>query len=236
VTPVVFVMGTWGLSQSWWRPSSPLAQAFGAKGIPTFTEPFKWSGELGGIVGYPSDPEEEFNDRQLTPWMVAGHALRWYCRAQGWGERAVHAVAHSHGLQVLAFAAAFGQHFATAISVSGPIRHDMRPVRLKARPMIDRWLHLYDPEDLTIIEGEFLDGHIGPVYELPEADLNLRIAGFGHSGILEAPTAWTERHLFDYFLSVGPLLPPSRPLQDRPSADQPEVPEASAASPDADAP
>lgn len=197
-TPIVFVFGTWGLKDHWWRVGSPLSDECERRGLPVLTPRFKWSGELGGTaIHYPSDPDDDF-PKPVTPWLVAGWALRWYCQALA-GEQPVHAIGHSHGNQVIAFAASYGQRFKTWLSISCPVRRDMQRVRRKARGNVERWIQTYDVADTTIIEGQFFGGSLTPTYEIPEADLSIPCLGYGHSGLLERLTAWTDIGLWEFF-------------------------------------
>jgi pimeloyl-ACP methyl ester carboxylesterase len=194
---VVVVHGTFGRSQGWHREGSPLWTALVDRGFRPIR--FLWSGVLAGVPTLLSDCDDElFGQAQLLPWLCAGEKLELFCRVNGL-ERP-HVVCHSHGLQVLSFAAALGQRFDTVLSLSGPIRGDMQAVRQAARPNINRLVHTFDPAgDRTIREGMWFDGRVSTSLELPEADLNIPARGYGHSGLTTAVTGWSELDLWDYF-------------------------------------
>lgn len=204
-TPILFCHGTYGRGARWHREGSPLWAAFVARGFTPLT--FLWSGALAGVpTKLAADPFTPYADGKLLPWCSAGEKLRMFCQLHGL-ERP-HVVSHSHGLQVVAFAAASGQRFATALSISGPPRLDMAPVRAIARPNIGRWIQTFDPDpasDPTIHEGMLFDGGVSLSLELPEGDLSLPVPEHGHSGLLERITTWTAMKLFDYF-TAAPLL------------------------------
>jgi hypothetical protein len=171
VTPLLTVHGTWGLDHSqWWRPESLTMQRalrLGCK-LPDAADPFLWSGDLG-ITDH-------------APWQVAAHALIWYCAAKAL-ERP-HVWTHSHGLQVVAYAAAWGQRFGELLDVSGPPRRDMDPIYEQARPNIARWCHVYDEGDMVIEQGQI--GTLGPTRLTADlADENVKVDDhYGHSGLL----------------------------------------------------
>ena len=209
MTPTILLHGTWGLDDLWWRPGSAFAREAERHGVhlPAGWPPFKWSGALGGLptVGAPADPSGRFPEPQLAPWEVAGYHLALYARLVG-GGGPVNLLTHSHGLQVGAFAAVYaadlGVRIEVFLSISGPIRRDMQRVRRAAMDNIGRWIQVADHEnDKTIRQGEFLDGAVGWVYELPEpGTVNVR-ASYGHSGLFEERNfpAWEALSLWTYF-------------------------------------
>jgi len=155
---------------------------------------YLWSGILAGVpTTLPGDPRESAwgaDQGALLPWLDAGEKLRWYCQAQWLESPSV--ICHSHGLQVVTYAAARGQRFGTVLSLSGPVRRDLQRARRAARGNIGRWVQVTDPtgKDRTILEGEAFDGEVGWHLDLPEADLNLSAPGQGHSGLTVDVGAW----------------------------------------------
>lgn len=207
---MIVVHGTWGLNDPWWKAGSALRLFLEAKGLPVVSPDYKWTGELGGTpsVTYPPDPAEPFGHRWLTPWLIAGRALLAHARAYVNPKYPrVHLITHSHGLQVGAFACAFGLGVDTFLSISGPPRRDMAAVRAAARPNIARWVQTYDDDprrDPTIREGMLFDGGVSRSLALPEADANVPAPGHGHSGLTVTPLAWLDLRLLDYF--AAPVL------------------------------
>jgi len=172
----------------------------GRRGFAVFD--FLWSGLLAGVpTTLPGDPRESTtgaDQGDLLPWLDAGEKLRLYCQANGLECPAV--ICHSHGLQVVTYAAARGQRFSSVLSLSGPVRKDMQRARRAARGRITRWVQVTDPtgQDVTIRAGEMFDGHLGWELVLPEADLNIESLGSGHSGLLAQfdEKEWTDLGLW----------------------------------------
>jgi hypothetical protein len=108
---------------------------------------------------------------ELQLWKSEGEKLALFCQRLGLERPWV--FSHSHGLQLVAYAAAgtdfvFAQRFATAISLSGVVRDDMTWTRQRAAAHIERWVQIVDPDDDQIIrEGQMFDGRLGWQYELP---------------------------------------------------------------------
>src|SRR5205823_893376 len=119
------------------------------------------SGYCGGVPGpviVPPSSRELKGSLEL--WRSEGEKLHLFCRAASL--EAPHAICHSHGLQLVAFAADGGQRFGTVISLSGPVREDMAWTRQRARGNIETWIHVVDPSggDRRIGEGEAFDGEV----------------------------------------------------------------------------
>lgn len=174
---LVVVHGTWGLDRGWWRAESLLMQAAVRAGcvLPDPADPYLWSGELGV--------------RDHGPWTSAAHALIWYCAAKQL-ERP-NLLTHSHGIQVAAYAAAWGQKFGLVVDVSGPPRFDMEAVYAAAKANIAHWMHVWNEGDMVILEGQVGAGRPeGYIRTMAAADQNVEIPrGFGHSGLLDDVTA-----------------------------------------------
>lgn len=189
MNPLILVHGTWSRHSDWHHPGSPLWKALQGRGY-TVLE-FRWSGYCGGVPGpVIVPPSTDQLKGTLELWRSEGEKLALYC--QRLGLEAPHVISHSHGLQVVAFAASgsgglvLAQQFGTVLSLSGPVREDMTLIRGWARSHIRRWIQVTDPtgEDTTILEGEAFDGHLGWVLALPEADQNIEAPGAGHSGLV----------------------------------------------------
>jgi hypothetical protein len=105
---------------------------------------------------------------------------------------------------VALLAAASGLRIRRLVTVSTPVRGDMVDAIIKARPNIERWLHVYDPtlKDRMQVLGELGDGRLGWKRSFPAADVNVSMAGAGHSGVLTKPEwfpQWKTRSLVDFF-------------------------------------
>lgn len=202
--PLVLVHGTWGRADPWHLAGSELRGEAEAHGLAVHD--FLWSGILGGVImpgiWPPEDPHERWSTPRLAPWLEAGEKLGLFCRLRGL-ERP-HVLSHSHGLQVVAYAAAKGQAFDTWISVAGPVRRDMQRVRRAARPNVRRWIQFVDPlDDQVIREGELFDGELDcRTYAIPEADGTVLTPASGHSGIVGSASARSSADLWGYLLGL----------------------------------
>ena len=143
--------------------------------------PFVWSTNLGGL--------NPFSKGDLLVWEAAGHSLYSYIvpplapKMRIPPEHTV-IVSHSHGLQVVLYAASLGLQIDTLIDVAGPVRGDMMPVAEQARPHIRRWHHVHaGRRDKWQLGGQFLDGVLGFVREHPLAQ-NVAIKDANHGDVL----------------------------------------------------
>lgn len=197
------VMGTHGFrgeeklsSTQWYHPESPHAKFMVEQGFDYIepSEPFIWSSDLNGAgVVLAGDH---------TDWIAGGYALRDHLQpavapnAIPLADRNI--IAHSHGLQVVAYALArAGLRINTLITVGSPIREDMKEIYQRMRVNLRYWLHLYsDKTDHMQWFGELFDGHTGIVRVAALADRNDFTPSVGHSGILFEPEdfhLWLDR-------------------------------------------
>src|SRR3990167_1880321 len=121
-----------GRAQAWHQPGSALWRACEARGLTPIQ--FRWSGYCGGVPGpviVPPDTDDLKGALRL--WQSEGEKLALFC--QRLGLEAPDVISHSHGLQVVAFAASgvgglcMAQRFGTVPSLSGPVRRGMAWVR-----------------------------------------------------------------------------------------------------------
>jgi hypothetical protein len=209
-TPILILFGTWGRAQQWYKPNSPLWTALEARGFSPIVCP--WSGFLGGYHHPIIVPPASDIRGTLELWRSEAEKAALFCKTIGL-ERP-HVISHSHAINLVAFAAAGTdftppQPFATVLSISGPIRQDMAFTRAQAKLNIQKWIQVTDPkDDHTIRQGEFLDGHIGWNYHLPEADVNIDAPGWGHSRLtVEIEPAWTDLGLWRELVPETPAPP-----------------------------
>lgn len=192
----VLVAGThaWrgGQTLEWFFPASLFAQFLGTHDIDVVSAlrgddklPFIWSTDLGGVG---------LNKDDCLVWQAAGVNLFWFCvpprcPANQIPPADLNIIAHSHGLQVVLHAAGtYGLKINRLVSVSSPVREDMRKTAELARKNIAFWTHLHsDFSDRWQWLGEMFDGHFGVVREHPLADVNVKIPKVGHSQLLRDP-------------------------------------------------
>ncbi len=167
---LVAIHGTWGSQDTWFLPESPVMQAARRQGCVLPPEPFRWSGQLGSGLS-------------RRPWQLAAMHLRWYLAAYGVPRPNV--LSHSHGVQVLAYAAfAEGLSFGRIVDVEGPVVSSIAPAYAALRVACEAWTHTYNHGDSVILEGE--EPTWLPVLENPHATVNMPIDDrYQHSGLFE---------------------------------------------------
>lgn len=202
------VMGTHGWSFGmktgrWWCGDSPFAEMMIEHGLVVLcrTRPFVWTTDLNGHHFWELRKKARGDHRD---WAAGGENLFTYCVPPLEPYAAippvqVNIVCHSHGLNVVLYAAALGLKINRLISVASPVRDDMTEVAKMARPNITLWRHLHsDASDRTQWLGELFDGviNVAGARAHPLADVNELIPGVGHSRLLEDPAClpmWHER-------------------------------------------
>lgn len=205
VTRFLPVAGThgWrgGQTGGWWRDGSPWLSELASRGFEPYNSkrPFVWSTHLDGHTGVLRKwlgkliPWRKTQSRHLV-WEAAGLSLYAYLVPPVWNGAAngidvppheTRVVAHSHALQVVAYACAEGLKIDRLITVGSPVRADMMDIYAAARDNIGYWLHLHsDYSDLIQLAGSLGDGVLGIVRAHPWADENQRVRHVGHSGVL----------------------------------------------------
>lgn len=187
MTPIaILVAGTHGHKNPWWHPGSPFMQALIAAGIrpADISDPYVWCTNLDGLFG------------SNKVWEAAGSALRWYAQAKI-RHYPVSIVAHSHGGQVAAYAAAHGLYVDKLITVATPVRKDMEDVYRAASMNIGSWYHLHSDSDFWQVLGALRDGAWGIHREMPYADMNLMVRNVNHSEFLN-PEMWEKNNWWDW--------------------------------------
>lgn len=186
------------LSGQWWQEGSPFLAFCDTFGWEPYdrSEPFVWDTGVGGLPW-----------AGTSGWYAAGLNLKHY---DGFGSAPIRIVAHSHGGQVVAYAAAKGLKIHSLITISTPVRVDMYPIWERARPNIAHWTHVYsDWTDFWQPLGGLFDGFRGVQRRFEwegtlggtvGADRHLALPGIGHTGLLKDPLhfpLWVEKGLFD---------------------------------------
>jgi hypothetical protein len=189
----MFVQGTWGYDDEWWRPYGPFARAVTAKGHTVInSRPYWWDTEMGGIG---------FGDDDLRGWEAAGAHL--YDRLQPPGctcaafikPSDLIIIGHSHARQVIKFACHLGLAAAKVILVSGPVRKDVDRQTGGARANIGRLVCINGGrKDRMQIFGGAFDGHWGILRKDTQADEHQTFEDADHSSFLSNPAH------FDYVL------------------------------------
>jgi len=192
-TPVLLVQGThaWGRTDpetEWWSRRSPFAQFLTAEGCTVLggDRPYVWDTDLDG-VGFLS----RTRTRHIN-WEAAGLSLYAYLRPPlranfddyvPLADRNL--IAHSHALQVVAYACARGLIINRLVTIGAPVREDMAEVYAAARPHIGAWWHVHsDASDRIQWLGTLFDGHLGIVRAHPRADRNVAIPKVSHSKLV----------------------------------------------------
>lgn len=167
---------------------------------------FIWDGQIGGIG---------FGKKDLYGWMAAGVQLAHTAAPVVCPEMAIPGselivIAHSHFTQVALCAAAAGMKIALLVSVCGPVRADMMDIAKRARPNIQRWVHLHGGrKDRWQIRGSLFDS-MNPrdwfkvQRTHPLADINRGLSEADHSVYLRDP-AW--RWVLREALAEAPVWP-----------------------------
>lgn len=187
MTPIaILVPGTHGYRDDWWHPAKTFVQTMNNEGIRTAdaTDPYVWCTKLDGIFG----------DNEV--WETAGKALTWYARSKI-GHYPISVVAHSHGGQVAAYAAANGLLVERLITVATPVRADMEDVYREATKNVAWWRHLHSDKDFWQVLGGLMDGKWGIHREMPHADENIMVHGMQHGEFLH-PGLWSSNYWWQW--------------------------------------
>jgi hypothetical protein len=209
--PLILVPGTHAVDASqadtaeWYWPGRPFWQAAVVAGVALLGEhdPFEWSSNIGGL-----------GPRKFTEWKPAADALRWYgqlkvtqralyLRDPVPDPQVVSILAHSHGGNVAAYAAARavkGFRVDTLILAATPIRADMVPIYAEAVTRCRRVIYLETGgHDLWRRLG-LLGGGVGT---LPPGVEMVRCPDADHRDVLD-PARWTRLDWWTVLLGVSP--------------------------------
>lgn len=192
VTSVLLIPGTYGWgwtddAAQWWHPLSPFVSFLEQEGFAIIGAdcPFVWSTELDGLPAWLRPPK-----RKHVVWESGGLNLYAYLAnrlvpIEYVPIRDRNLIAHSHAMQIVAYACAHGLKVNRLLTVSSPVRADMREVYREARLNVAHWRHLYsDASDRIQWLGTLFDGKLGIVRRQEFADMNVRVPRVAHSQLL----------------------------------------------------
>ena len=185
-TTLILVTGTWG--GTWAQQGSMFRLLLASERI-RVPECFEWSGDVSGV------PSLTANGRH-SDWRAGAASLTYFLRGFPYEQRNV--LCHSHGGQLAAYAAAEKDCWIRRLlTISTPVRSDMLPVWVQAKPNIGHWTHVASKRgDWMLRLGEMFDGGWGWRRTMPSADCNILIPRIGHSGLL------TDRDHFHHWPSL----------------------------------
>lgn len=172
-----------GLDRLWWKPQSRFMQFLAARDVhharPDW--PFQWDTSLSGVFWTKADNRV---------WQDAGDKLRLWVLFHQVPYEQRNFIVHSHGGQVLLYAVAQGLEVRNVLMIGVPVREDMSYAASYARPRIQYWHSVYDPDDDTQRQGSWFDGTVQLRRAWPMGDAADAIKGIGHSGVLYDPAFW----------------------------------------------
>lgn len=226
---IVLVQGTdsWTGTETdigeWWS-HGPFIAFLRAHGFEPYRadDPFFWSTDLNGHKGWRRWFTRLFHSKRTADhrdWQAGGRALRDHIAPLAF--EGLNFIAHSHGLQVLAYAALQAKtlgrplRLRRVVTVGSPIRlGDMAAAYLALREASEYWLHIYDNEDEIQEAGELGDGRVGVMRACPWAHLNVMVPDIEHSRILRETgpmQLWQTEGWLDLLRAdAAELLPSSR--------------------------
>ena len=189
----VAIAGTWGWNdrddpEAWFQPTSAFASVMRQLGYePLRPKPFAWSTRINGDQAWrrllaPVLPRA-LERSDLRDWEEAAENLGYYAAG------ADLVVAHSHGGQIVALAAAYhGFTVPRVVTVATPCRREQRNNYFRLHTSTSRWTHLYDRRsDWIAWLGQFGDGaFLGP-RSMEFAHENIALDGIAHTGVLNDP-------------------------------------------------
>lgn len=188
----------------WYHHESAFATFLSARGFVHLCpqRPFRWTTDLNGHRFWRRWFGKASTSRD---WFVGGDNLYAYLQPPVIGHvvplERTNLIAHSHGLQVVLFAAAMGCKLRTLVSLGSPVRADLDAIAVEAKKNIGHWTHVYsDHDDRMQWFGEIGDGVFGIKRQHPRADRNVFIPGVAHSRLLNDPTFfsyWEHAGLMD---------------------------------------
>ncbi|MGE3341512.1 MAG: hypothetical protein AB7J46_06485 [Candidatus Altimarinota bacterium] len=201
--PLILVPGTWswdgefpfdqpkpGDHPQWYQAGAIARTGLENAGFEVAT--FPWSTALGGIG---------FGSKDLVTWRGAAIHLKEFVKCH-FPDKKIWILSHSHGLQVVLFAALYGLEIEKLFDVSGPFRRDMEDAIKIAKPNIKSWTHFRGEwwKDRMAGYGGLFDSWDPRTWgrnprSHPYSDRTVKIDGAGHS------TGLYEKEQFDMILT-----------------------------------
>lgn len=217
----IAVAGTHGSRRKaeWTDPSSKHSaylRSFGLTNVAGIAVPYNWSTDLDlgrGHDDWRAGGQSLFYYAAALPTLVREDLRESLTKLRGMAPSIMpfhrgglrpsqtKIISHSHGRQVVLYAAKLGLQIDVWIDVSGPVRDDMDAVQEAAMLNIRRAVHVYsDHTDFTQILGELFG-----VKKFKRADdnpdvENVQVKGVGHSGLFTDEQHfhfWQDRGLVD---------------------------------------
>jgi hypothetical protein len=178
---MVLTTGTWGeKSEEEWHKNEKWKDDLRALGVKQLDHviPFVWSSNLDGLIGENYD------------WLSAGRALNDYVgrRILEWDiVEPINFISHSHGMQVLAYAAYFGLSMGTVITVAGPRRDRLDSQYSSLKQNSQCWIHVHSNwRDHWQMFGSLrLTRPWITSRKMKEADKNVYIPDKSHTGLMD---------------------------------------------------
>jgi hypothetical protein len=193
-------------SVDWYCPTHPFGKFLTDNNLsPSYdnNSPFIWSTNTAGIPVFTNKKD----------WAAGGAALSYFVKSnKQMAGCDTSIIAHSHALQVVAYAAAdHDLKIDALITMGSPIREDLKPQYDALRKNTRYWLHVHsDGSDKWQWLGELFDKANPFTWRVerttPLADKNDFVPKVGHSTLLRDPSTyhyWLEHKWLDAF-SKGP--------------------------------
>ena len=176
---VILVPGTWGNTpehDDWWKPDRAFSAVLRQRGFEPLS--FAWDTQLDGVLGE--------NDK----WLEAGRRLTKQI------QRGDCVIAHSHGGQVLAYAAAWG--LGPVVTLATPVRDDVPYSNIRSSS--PNWTHVYgNYTDYMQLLGSAFDGHFhGWRRQMSFAHQNVKV-NTNHEDTHDVET-WDKYDLWRYLI------------------------------------
>ena len=179
---MVLVTGTWGeKSEEEWHKDKKWKDDLADIGIKQLDRdvPFLWSSNLDGLIGENYD------------WRSGGAALKNYIEARqckyGITNEPINLISHSHGMQIVAYAAYFGLRLGTVVTVAGPKRDKLDRQYKSIQTGSKCWIHVHsDWRDVWQLFGSLRWGSpFGQARDMKYANKNVYIPHTSHTDLMD---------------------------------------------------
>lgn len=175
----------------WWKPESPFEREAIAHGVDVA---LSWRG-TGFVWSTQLEIWRFKKDMGTDAWRAAAHSLLNYIDA--YCEGTANIIAHSHGGNVAAIAAAMNPgSIDRLITVGTPVRKSMLGTYVMACGAVGWWTHIYSTSDWWQMFGTFGTFNPWKSRVMEVADENILAEGKGHTE-LHDPQLWTDKNWWD---------------------------------------